>query len=229
MRPDDGDQIGGERQVTALQDSEEIDTEDDGDDEIEGALDVVRFRLTGRTMLIMNSNAGVNPLHPLVKEKNVLTSKQNKSRTEEDIMEIYRLDFVLGMYHDKDLGPYIPGVNLEAAIIEAASLNRLGSKAKAAIRVMEDKIPLQYKGPRDADKLWKARTFADIRPTRLKKSSSLMKCRPCFPAGWVLEASASFNAGVLDRDAVTRLIEKIGDVGVCDYRKRYGKSRVEII
>ena len=207
---------------------QEIENEIDVDMDIEGETEVIRFKLIGKTMLLMNSNAGVNPLNDLVKQKGILTSIAPKKRTDEDIWEIYRLDFVLGMYHDGDIGPYVPGVNIEAAILEAAKQERMGSKFKAGVRVIEDKIPLQYKGPRDIKKLWDSKKFADIRPTKLKASSSLMKCRPAF-SGWSLEGSVSYNGGIVDRPAVERCIKKIGDIGLCDYRKRYGKAFVEIV
>ena len=195
----------------------------------EGPLEVIRFKLTGRSLLLMNSAAGVNPLNPLVKQKGVLTSKKPKQRSDEDINEIYRIDFVLGMYHDDEIGPFVPGVNLEAAILVAAKIERMGPKAQAAVRIFEDKIPLRYKGPRTIKELWEKGTFADIRQTKLKASASLMKCRPCFPKGWVLEATCQFNGAIVDRAAVERWIKQVGDIGICDYRKRYGKSNVEIL
>ena len=114
--------------------------------EAEGPMEVIRFKLTGRTILLMNSAAGVNPLNPLVKQKGVLTSKKPKQRTDEDINEIYRLDFELGMYHDPEIGPFVPGVNLEAAILVAAKIERMGPKAQAGVRIMEDMIPLEVQG-----------------------------------------------------------------------------------
>jgi hypothetical protein len=195
---------------------------------IEGPIEIVRVNCIGTTMLLMNSNAGVNPLNELVKEKGVLTSKRPKQRTDEDIWEIYRLDFMLGLYFDPEVGPFIPGVNVEAAILESAKIERLGAKFRAGVRVLDDKIPLQYRGPRDPDKLWRAKTFADIRPTKLKATSSLMKCRPCFRE-WNISFSVSYNGAIIDRAAVERCVLAVGDVGLCDYRKRYGKSKVEIV
>ena len=77
--------------------------------EAEGPMETIRFKMTGRTPLLMNSAAGVNPLNPLVKQKNILTSKKPKQRTDEDINEIYRLDFQLGMYFDDGNGAVCSG------------------------------------------------------------------------------------------------------------------------
>ncbi len=210
----------------------EMESEDDflevEEGTVEGQIEVIKFQLIGKTMLLMNSNAGVNPLNPLVKQKGIITSIRPKNRTDEDIMELYRLDFVLGMYYEEDIGPYVPGVNIEAAILAAAQQERMGPRFKAGVSVVEDKIPLQYKGPRDIQKLWDAREkgFADIRPTKLKASSSLMKCRPCFNK-WSLSGTVSYNGAIVDHASVKRCIAKVGDIGICDYRKRYGKSTVE--
>ncbi len=196
----------------------------------EGPQETIPFRLTGRTMLLMKSSAGVNPLNELVKARGNLTSKRPKQRTDDDIWEIYRLDFELSMYYDEELGPYIPGVNVEAAILEAAKIERSGPACKAGVSVVTDKMPLQYKGPRKIKDLWDANVkFADIRPTKLKASSSLMTCRPCFPTGWQINGTVGFNSAIVDHAQVERWIKQIGDIGLCDYRKRYGKSRVEIL
>lgn len=206
----------------------EVETEYATDDVVEGQQETIPFRLTGRTMLLMKSSAGVNPLNDLVKARGNLTSKRAKQRTDDDIWEIYRLDFELALYYDEELGPYIPGVNVEAAILDAAKIERKGTACKAGVSVVTDKMPLQYRGPRKIRELWEKK-FADIRPTKLKASSSLMTCRPCFPTGWKIDGIVGYNPAIVDRANVERWIKQVGDIGLCDYRKRYGKSRVEIL
>lgn len=196
--------------------------------DVEGEIEVIKFKMVGKTILLMKSNAGVNPLNELVKQKSALTSIRSNKRTDEDTWEIYRLDFVLAMYHDGDIGPYVPGVNIERAVVEAAKQERMGRQCEIGVKIIEDRLPLQYKGPRDIEKLWNSQKFADIRPGKLSGRSSIMICRPCFNE-WSLEVSLSFNGGIVDRRAVERWVRKVGDIGICDYRRRYGKSHVEII
>ena len=202
--------------------------EDDDGVEEEGSMETIKFRMVSKTLLLMKASDGVNPLNPLVKQKSILTSKKPKQRSDVDIWEMYRLDFVLSLYHDEELGPYVPGVNIEAAGLQSAKVEKLGTKWTAAVRVIEDKLELEYEGPRDIDKLWEAReTFVDLRPGKLRGTSSIMICRPLFRK-WSLGGTLLYDTGIIDRVDVIRCLLRIGAIGICDYHKRYGKSDVTV-
>lgn len=206
----------------------DVETEDFEAAAESGGMETVRFRIVSRTLLLMKSSDAVNPLNEDVRKKAALTAKRPKQRTDEDIWEIYRLDFVLSLYYDDDLGPFIPGVNIEAAGLVAAKQEKLGPKWTAGVHVVEDRLALEYKGPRDRAKLWEKRNeFVDIRSGKLGGRSSIMICRPKF-SQWAVSGTLAYNPGIIDRQAAIRCLKKVGDVGLCDYRKRYGKGVVTI-
>ena len=82
----------------------------------------INMTIKGTAPLLMNSNQGVNPLHPLTKAMKVLTAK--RKRTEEDEAEILHLKWQLGLYWDETVGIGVPSVNLEAMFRNAAKTVR---------------------------------------------------------------------------------------------------------
>lgn len=194
--------------------------------------DVISFKLTGVSPLLVHSERGVNPLDDDTREKKAITKK--KKKTEEDLEELYRIEWVLGLYYDKGdgngnkgIGPYVPGQNVEASIKEAARLEKRGKDVVRGLKVINDKIALIYDGPRDIEKLWKAKKFTDVRSVK-QQQSRIMRCRPIFPQ-WSIVCDVSFDTSVFNRSDVEALLTVAGEyIGLCDYRPRYGRFTSEV-
>ncbi len=183
----------------------------------------INVKIHGITELLMNSNKGVNPLHPITRMMKVLTAK--RKRTEDDEIELFRLKWLLGLYYDESVGVYVPSQNIEAMIREAAKTLRKGSIAKqiSAIVVGPVNIPLIYDGPKDPDSLWNDpnRKYADIRVGKIKQASVTL-CRPRFNT-WDLEFTIKYDETKFGHDELVSLLELAGhDIGLCDYREKYG-------
>lgn len=189
----------------------------------------IEFELKGNTALLMNSNQGVNPLHPLTKKMKVLTAK--RKRTEEDDTEILHLKWQLGLYWDDVIGIHVPAVNVEGMFRDSAKSVRKGTVAKlsSAISVSPDLIPLitPEGTPTTKDGLWDDPNgkYADVKVGKIKQASVLL-CRPRFD-GWSLKFILAYDESKFDRKEVVELMEKAGrDVGLCDYRGKYGMFSV---
>lgn len=185
----------------------------------------VEITIKGTTPLLMNSNQGVNPLHPLTKKMKILTAK--RKRTEEDEEEILHLKWLLGLYWDDNLGVMIPSVNVERMFRDAAATVRKGNIAKkqSAIVIKPDYIPLVLPEgtPTTKEGLWEDpnRKYSDVRVGRIQKASVLL-CRPRFD-NWGLVFKVSFDETKFDKEEVLTLITLAGkDIGLCDYRGKYG-------
>ena len=179
----------------------------------------IKVRLTSEHTLLMNSNAGVNPTHPITKKLKELTSKRKK--TDEDSEEILMLKWELSMYHDPQIGPYIPAQNVEATLREAAKMTRRGKDVVRSIRVDPDYIPLQYDGPRDIESLSKDPKFRDIRVGRIQRASILI-ARARFDH-WAIEFTLQYDESVFSDNEIEEILITAGKyVGLCDYRPRYG-------
>jgi hypothetical protein len=175
--------------------------------------------IKGFTPLLMNSNVGVNPTHPLTKEMKSITDKRKK--TDEDNERILRLKWELGLYLE-DEKPCIPAINVEACIRDAAKIERKGKDTVASIIVTPFEIPLIYDGPHDKEALWDDPRFRDVQVGRIQRGSVLL-CRPRF-SNWQLKFSLEYDENVFDREMIKRFLTTAGmRIGLCDYRPRYGK------
>lgn len=186
---------------------------------------VIEIEIRGTSPLLMNSNQGVNPLHPLTKQMKVLTAK--RKRTEEDEEEILHLKWQLGLYWDDTHGPVVPSVNVEAMFRNAAKTVRKGTVAKqqSAITIKPDFIPLILPEgtPKTKEALWNDpnRRYSDVKVGKIKQASVLL-CRPRFD-NWGLKFKVSFDETKFDINEVIMLFTLAGrEVGLCDYRGKYG-------
>jgi hypothetical protein len=167
----------------------------------------------------MHSDRYSNPLDPLTKAHKELTGKRKK--TDEDHEAIAYSEWIGSLYHDGKLGPYIPAMNIESMIQEAAKLQKLGKKFKQAIMVMEDKVKLEYDGPRDIKGLF-GQGFVDVRSVRVQQSR-LQRYRPKFDK-WSCTFTLLANTGVIDQREIAKALEDAGSlVGLGDFRPRFGK------
>ncbi len=185
----------------------------------------LKVRITGRSPLLMHSDRFANPLDPATKAHKELTGKRKK--TDADHEAIAKSEWMGSLYHNAELGPYIPGQNIDASLQEAAKLQKLGKRFKQAVTVVENEVQLQYKGPRDKDKLFAA-GFIDVRGVKVS-TAKLMRCRPKFNE-WSAEFTVAFNEEVLNAEEIHKALNDAGSlIGLCDYRPRYGKFVAEVL
>jgi len=177
----------------------------------------------GVSPLLLHSNAGVNPLHPLTREKKAVTSKRKK--TEDDTLRILDLDYLLGLYWDDSTGVYVPAVNVEATIRDAAKKNKKGKDVVCGVMVAPEYIKLKYEGPQTREGLLADMNFRDIRIGKIQRASVTV-CRPRFN-NWEIDFSVEYDPEIWDKDALLETMVLGGKyIGLCDYRPRYGKFEV---
>ena len=180
------------------------------------------LRMTGEAPLLMHADTLLDPLHPLTRELRPYLTKMAKNRTVDDIMSIMRLEWLAGIYHDDELGPYIPGVNVKAALATAGKRFNKGETIKKYLVVMEKRIPLEYDGPRGQDELWEE-GFRDVRGVvnSGRNKGRVSRCRPCFE-DWALSATISYDPQQLDRDVLEDVVEYAQICGFGDGRPDFG-------
>ena len=193
-----------------------------------GELDIptISLKITGRNPMLMHSERGVNVLDPDVKRKKAITGKRKK--TDDDLADIARLEWEISLYWDEAIGPFIPGQNVEACIVEGAKLEKRGKDIARGCSVIEDRIKLEYKGPRDKEKMWAAGKFSDIRSVG-QQNVRIMRCRPIFHE-WAASFTIAYDKEIFDPADLIRIIEKAGKyAGLGDFRRRFGRFDVEVI
>lgn len=186
----------------------------------------LQVRWNGLSPLLMHSAVGVNPTHPLSILCKKLTAKRQK--TEEDQIELMRLKWLLAIYHDLEVGPFIPAENIEATIREAAKKTKRGKDTKAAIFVGPDRCPLIYDGPRDVDSLYADERYRDVRDGVIGQARVLVS-RPRFNH-WAVEFNLDFDPTIFDEEVLLGIMDTAGQyIGLCDYRPRYGRFESAVI
>lgn len=184
------------------------------------AIEEMRLRITGKLPLIMHSNRGVNPREPLARELKTITSKRTKS--EEDQDQIAFLEWQLGLYHDREVGPHLPPNMVIACLRDGAKKSKQGKTVVEAVWIDEPTIRLEYDGPRDIDGMYADGRFFDLRPASVM-GRTVNRARPIFPQ-WAAEFTLIFDSEIIDAGDVLRIAEVAGQrVGLGDYRPTYGR------
>jgi hypothetical protein len=88
-------------------------------------METITIRIKGDALLMHNVR---NPMDEIAKRMKALTSVRKK--TDENYAEIADIEFEGGIYHDPDLGPYLPGIWLDACVIEGGKLQKNGTRIR---------------------------------------------------------------------------------------------------
>ena len=190
----------------------------------------VRLTGTGTRPLLVHNVRLASPLNAYAKRLKALNSKRVK--TDEDRLEIARVEWEGSLYHDPELGPYVPGPNLFASLIGGARLLKAGKKIERGVSVNDLYMPLLYRGPRDIEGMWGGgeSEFVDLR-TVVVQRAKVDRCRPVF-RDWSFEAEILLDPSIIELDEFVQVCQNAGQFeGIGDYRRMYGRfdARVERI
>lgn len=187
----------------------------------------VRLTAKGTRPLLLHNVQLASPLNRYAKELKRLNSKRVK--TDEDRLEIARVEWEGGLYFSDEVGPYLPGPNLFASLIEGARLSKNGRKIERGVMVVDLEMPLVYKGPRDIAGLWGngESEFVDLR-TVVVQRNKIDRCRPIFRE-WAIEADVLLDLAVIELAEFELAAQNAGAMaGLGDYRRAYGRFSAEI-
>lgn len=187
----------------------------------------MKFLLTidGTTPLLMHNGRLANPLDPATKALKEITGKRKK--TDEDLADMARAEFLGSLYIDPNIGPFIPGENIERCIRDGATLTKNGMNVKRGLFISTDVNPLAYDGPRDPEPLWSDERFRFIRTVR-NQQNRVSRCRPIFTE-WRTSAEGTLDETILDFGTLKSIVEQSGlYVGLGDWRPRYGRFTAEL-
>lgn len=193
----------------------------------------LKIDLTGTTPLLMHNAQLSDDFNPIVREMKRINAKKTK-KTDEDKIEVARLEFTGGLYFTEDLGPVMPAKNLNATILNAAKITRERPTVVRAGLVFDSLLyKLEYDGPRDIDSLWgKGESKFVSRESIAVQSSRVMRTRPVFDE-WAVHLIAEFDSSELDPERFAEFVVKAGRmVGLGDWRPekngQYGRFDAKI-
>lgn len=188
-------------------------------------METITFKITGAALL-MHSIRLANPLDPITKRMKALTSIRKK--TDENLADIADVEFEGGLYYDETVGPYIPGMWLDACLVDGGKLQKNGTKIKQSALVLDDMVPIEYEGPRTPEKLKADPRFRDVRAVTIGQAKT-MRCRPKF-TNWGAQFSVQFDPQLINRNELVAALHAAGQCkGLGDFRPRFGRFTAEVV
>lgn len=187
---------------------------------------VLEYTIKGTAPLLMRAPTMVDGLHPLKKQRDLITKKKAKDKTDADELELRRLDFMASLYIDED-GLYLPGEMILAAVRDAAKETKSGAAVLRYAQVIENRFRLVAGAPKTAADLWEQRSkWADVRSVRQAGRGRVMRCRPIFRQ-WKTKFQLAIDEEKINQDDVTRFVSEAGQFrGIGDYRPLYGRFEI---
>lgn len=180
--------------------------------------------LTGTAPLILHNVRLVDPLDPIVKQIGDVSRKVKKTDT--DHLEMARLEFIGGIYHNEEIGPYLPGTHFKQSLVKAAGLSKGGQKIKRGVALRETMMPLDYDGPRDVETLSATPRYV-LRVAAKVGQARVMRTRPWFPE-WRVQATLVFEPSIINYEELVAAAQIAGQMmGVGDWRPEHGRFTVE--
>jgi hypothetical protein len=186
----------------------------------------VEITFTGTRPLLMHNGRMALPLDPHTKALKEITGKRKK--TEADLEEIARREWIGSLYYDDELGPYLPGENLEKCLVEGARKHKLGTYLQQGFQVEDDIVALEYDGPRDLDGMKAAGERFWFDAGVKQGQGRVQKRRPLFRQ-WSLRFTGTYDPTVCELDYImTAAITAGARVGIGDWRPRYGRFDAKV-
>lgn len=186
-------------------------------------LEKLEVSLSGISPLLMHNGQLADPTNSYTKALKEATSK--RAKTDSDILEVRRLEWLGGLYRDLDGRIAIPASNVLALVIKGSQQFKLGPKSKAGVFETEPYYRLKYDGPKDIDKLYDSPGFCDYRSVIVSRNR-VMRARPRFET-WEVPVTLAVNTDVISLDDVHRSLVIAGELhGLGDWRPRFGRFEV---
>lgn len=178
-------------------------------------METIKLQLTGISPLLMHSDKLANPLSKETKLHKELTSK--KKKTEDDQVAISRSEWMGSIYHDKELGLFLPSQNIMTAIRNGGKINKMGSAISRATVCLVEKVALKTNAPKSLDAMWESGEFTDCRSVVVQRAR-LMRYRPRFNQ-WSTVIEIHYAPDVIDKAQLLLAADNAGRlVGVGDFR-----------
>lgn len=189
----------------------------------------VRLAMTGTTPMLLHNVQLASPLNPFAKKLKALNSKRNK--TDEDRLEVARVEWEASWYWDEEMGPVLPTANIRRCLIDGARLTKAGKKIERGVTPLDFQVALNYDGPRELDALWgkgvDGSPFVDLRPVVVMRNK-VDRCRPKLH-NWTCVSDWLVDTSVIELNEFESVADTAGATqGVGDFRLSYGRFTTQV-
>ena len=190
------------------------------------AIQTMKAKFEGINPLLMNNPQTVDPFNEYSKLKKPLTSKRNK--TDEDILELRKIEVESKVFWDEKYGVYIPSRWLMASLAKN-SWNTIKVKkdhVRAGIFITEDKVSLVYDGMKKVQDITDIANNENFVTTLVlpQKNVRLAKSMPIFHK-WSFEFTIEYDDTLFDHSSLVNLLDYCAKYnGFGDFRPTYGRA-----
>lgn len=195
----------------------------------------LQIKVKGIAPLIQHSDRAADPLGPQYKAMKPLTAKRNK--TERDHADIGRLEWESGLYLHGGV-VVVPGYVFRACLHVGAKRLKLGKKIEQSVQVLEEFMPLKYKGPKikvpangnfpikELDVFYEQYAY---RAMVKVAGSKTPRVRAIFH-DWSFDTNLLYDSNEIDEHNLMLCCENAGRfAGLMDRRPDFGKFEIEKI
>ena len=186
------------------------------------------FKITGIAPLIVHNGLLADPGYIFAKELKKISGKRKKTDADHEAMA--RIEWRGGLYVNESK-LIVPSDCLEASLVGAAKLSRLGKDAARGLFV-EDHLVIEGDGVPEfvdetvLDEMYESGKFTFRKGVRVG-TAKVIRTRPIFGTGWFARATIVFNDTVFNKQQIEDLAEAAGSqIGLCEWRPRYGRFAV---
>jgi hypothetical protein len=191
------------------------------------SMQTASVNIAGVSPLLLNNPQTVDRFNKFSKKIAAITAKRT-SRTDEDHLELRRLEVESKLYFDDALGVYVPSTwLLEAIVKNSFKVAKVGmSRARGGVFMTASKCKLNFAG------MEKVKTVDDIvlndefhRIMNIPQGQvRLIKACPSF-VDWSFTAVIEFDDSIIDARAITRTVEHASRYnGFGDFRPTFGRA-----
>lgn len=186
-------------------------------------METLKVKLTGIAPIMMHNGQLADPTNKWTIELKRLTGL--KKKTEEDLLEIRRVEWFGGLYLDDKNQVVLPSENVLAAVGGGARKSKDGKEAAAGVFAEQPWFRLSYNGPKNIEQLYEDARFVDYRSVVIG-GKRVMRARPIFRE-WEVSVALTINTDLIDKSKVMKALEMCGErVGILEHRPRYGRFTV---
>jgi len=180
----------------------------------------IAFKVEGIQPLMLNNSQVVNPFNKYTLALKPLTAKRKK--TEDDMNEIYRLQFESSLYMKGDTY-IIPCDHFWKSVCVAAKEVKLGKKFERSFQIMEDCILDFPEKDMTPAELYNEKSHVDIRDGVINGRSRVPVCRAIFNE-WKTIVECWYDESQLDEKEILLVFDIAATrYGVGTYRQKFGR------
>jgi hypothetical protein len=150
-----------------------------------------------------------------------------KDKSDKDHEMISRLQFHGGLYLNDKKQIIIPAEVIEATIYAAAKKTKQGKLIQSSVFVEGIGFPLKYDGEQDYKKRFDIEECKKVCLVKIKQNK-VLSTRPMFNK-WELDAEITYNPSIINKEVLKQIIMTSGQIGLCDWRPKFGRFDVSFL